>query len=279
MSGASAPSRVPWVSRSWIGFVQRWSAFAVVVLGWELGARLAESPYFPPPSEIAVGIWDTWFGGSVNQLLLSDLAVDNLVPSLARALGGWAIAAVIGVALGIALGRAGKMLDYLSPLLAFARAVPPPALVPVFLVLFDLGTQMQLATICLGVIWPVLLNSIDGARSVHVVQADTARSFRLPRHQWLVGVVLPAALPKVFAGLRVGLSLALILMVVSELIGATNGLGYQLALAQRRFDFLTMWTAVVLLGALGYLLNTLLLAVERRFLRWQPTSTTGPKGN
>lgn len=255
-----------------VGFVQRWFAFLVAVAGWELAARVGDSTFFPPPSEIAVALWDTWFGGPVPRLFLSDLAVANLVPSLGRALGGWAVAVVIGVTVGVALGRSATALEFVGPLLAFARAIPPPLLVPVFLVLFSLGTQMQLATIILGVVWPVLLNSVDGAQSVHPVQTDTALSFRVPRRQWVMGVVLPAALPKVFAGMRVSLSLALILMVISELVGSTNGLGLQLAVAQRRFDFLTMWTAVVLLAALGYLLNALLLAAERRVLRWQPTS-------
>jgi len=98
---------------------------------------------------------------------------------------------------------------------------------------------------------------------------ETARVLRLRPAEWWLRVVLPAAAPKVMAGLRVSLSLALILMVISELVGATNGLGFQLALAQRRFDFLTMWTVVVLLGVLGYAFNSGLVAVESRVLHWQ----------
>jgi ABC-type nitrate/sulfonate/bicarbonate transport system permease component len=248
---------------------RRWAVFVVAVLLWELAARTGGSPFFPPPSRIAVALWSTWFAGPPTQLWLSDLAVTNLLPGIGRMLLGWAIAALCGVVAGLALGRFGNVLHYLSPLFAFARAVPPPLLVPLFLVLFDLGTPMQLATIVVGVVWPVLLSSIDGAASVHPVQVETARAFRLPRTAWWLQVVLPAAAPKVFAGLRVSLSLALILMVISELVGATNGLGFQLALAQRRFDFLTMWTVVVLLGVLGYAFNTGLLAVESRVLRWQ----------
>jgi ABC-type nitrate/sulfonate/bicarbonate transport system permease component len=250
-------------------FVSRWAVLAVAVALWEPATRLAGSPFFPPPSAIAVAVWDTWFGGPATRLWLSDLAVANLLPGIGRMLAGWALAALCGTVLGLALGRSGAVLQYLSPLFAFARAVPPPLLVPLFLVLFDLGTPMQLATIIVGVVWPVLLSSIDGAAGVHPVQVETAGVFRLRRTDWWVRVVLPAAAPKVFAGLRVSLSLALILMVISELVGATNGLGFQLALAQRRFDFLTMWTVVVLLGALGYAFNAGLLAVESRVLRWQ----------
>jgi hypothetical protein len=101
---------------------------------------------------------------------------------------GRAIAALCGVVLGLALGRSGAVLDYLSPLFAFARAVPPPLLVQLFLVLFDLGPPMQLAKIVVGVVWPVLLSSIDGAAAVDPVQVETARAFRLRRPDWWLSV-------------------------------------------------------------------------------------------
>jgi ABC-type nitrate/sulfonate/bicarbonate transport system permease component len=176
----------------------------------------------------------------------------------------------VGIALGTALGRSRTGMEYLGPVFAFARAVPPPALIPVFLVLFHLGLRMQLAIIVAGAVWPVLLNTVDGVRSVDATQWDTARSLRTPAHYRVAFVVLPAALPKVFAGLRLSLSIALILMVLSEMVGAVNGIGYQLLFAQRQFDLPAMWAGIGLLGALGYGLNAGLLAVERRALRWQP---------
>jgi ABC-type nitrate/sulfonate/bicarbonate transport system permease component len=253
-----------------VDVVQQWAVFVVLVVVWELATRAADSPFFPPPSTIAVKLWTTWFGGPVGHVFLSDLGVANLLPSVARMLGSWAIAVVVGVALGVALGRSRVAQDYLGPLFAFFRAIPPPVLAPVFLLLFNLGTPMQVATIVFGVIWPIILNSTDGARTIDPTQYETARSFRLPRRQWVLGVVLPAAMPKIFAGLRVSLSLALILMVISELLGATEGIGFQLSVAKGTFDFPGMWAIVVMLGVLGYLFNTILLTLERRVLRWQP---------
>lgn len=94
----------------------------------------------------------------------------------------------------------------------------------------------------------------------------------------IVGVVLPAASPKIFAGLRLSLSLAVILMIISEISGSTNGIGYQLLNDQREFDLPPMWAHVMLLGVLGYVLNGLLLAVQRRALAWQQPRTSVTAG-
>ncbi|MEO6085605.1 MAG: ABC transporter permease [Umezawaea sp.] len=251
-------------------FFQRWIVFAGLVVVWQVAAVLADDPFFPPPTEIAEAAWKLWLSGPLNQFFLTDIVFEHLIPSVARLIGGWAIAAVIGISLGVALGRSRTALEFAGPLLTFMRSIPPPALVPVFLLLFNIGTSMQLATIVFGVLWPILLNTIDGARSVDTLKYETSAVFRVPKWQWVLGVVLPSAAPKIFAGLRVSLSLSLVLMVVSELVGTDNGIGSQLLVAQREFDFPNMWAGIVLLGVIGYVLNTVLLAVERRVLGWQP---------
>ncbi|GAA2697301.1 MULTISPECIES: ABC transporter permease [Actinosynnema] len=256
--------------RALSGFLQRWVVFGCLVLVWEAVTFLADDPFFPRPTVIAEAAAELWLSGPAETLFLSDVVFEHLVPSLTRLLTGWGIAAVVGVALGLALGRSARAMDYAGPVLTFMRSIPPPALVPVFLLLFNIGTSMQLATIVFGVLWPILLNTVDGARSVDSTKTDTSEVFRIPRAQWVLGVVLPSAAPKIFAGLRVSLSLSLVLMVVSELVGTDNGIGSQLLLAQRQFDFPGMWAGIVLLGVLGYTLNTVLLALENRALAWQP---------
>lgn len=236
--------------------------------GAELVTRLAEAPYFPPPSVVLGRMAELWFSGPPGDLFLTQEARDHLGPGLARLLGSWAIAAAAGVALGFALGRSPRLSGYLEPVLHFGRAVPPPTLLPLFLALFQVGTQLQMVTIVCGVIWPVLLNSLDGARHVAPQYLETAQVFTLTRAQRLLRVLLPAAAPKIFAGLRVSMSLALILMVVSEFVGSTDGIGFSLLRAQRSFDIPGMWACIALLGLLGLLLNTLLLLAERRLLAW-----------
>jgi ABC-type nitrate/sulfonate/bicarbonate transport system permease component len=250
------------------GLVQRWALLVVAVAAWELATRRAADVFFPPPSRIAARMYDLWFSGPATHLWLTSDAVANVLPSLGRMAAGLAGALVAGVTLGLVLGRSERVRAYLDPLLQFGRAVPPPTLVPVFVVLMHLGTPMQIVSIAVSALWPILLNTADGASSVDPLQIATARVFRLSAADRLVRIIVPSALPKIFAGLRLSLSLALILMVFSELLpGTADGIGFELTDAQSRSDLPTVWSAVVLLGILGYLLNTLLLVLERRVLR------------
>jgi ABC-type nitrate/sulfonate/bicarbonate transport system permease component len=249
--------------------LHRWAALAVAVVAWEAATRAARSPFFPPPSEITARMHDLWFSGPVSHVFLSTDATDNIVPSLVRMAAGLVISVIAGVAIGMALGRSERVFAYLDPALQFARVIPPPTLVPVFIVLFSLGTEMQIASIIFSAIWPILLNTADGARSVDPLQMETARVFKLSATDRARKIIFPATLPKIFAGIRLSLSLSLILMVFSELLpGTANGIGFELTDAQSRSDLPTMWSTIVLLGILGYVLNTLLLAGERRMLAW-----------
>ena len=142
-------------------------------------------------------------------------------------------------------------------------------------VVFRIGAQMEIATIVFGAIWPLVLNTADGVRSIEPLQLDTARVFGLSRLDVVRRVVFPATLPRIFAGLRLSLSLSLILMVFSELVGSSNGIGYELVNAQTSFDLPAMWSGVVLLGIIGYALNVLVLAVEGRVLAWHRGSRRG----
>jgi ABC-type nitrate/sulfonate/bicarbonate transport system permease component len=249
-------------------FIQRWLVFAIFVLVWQWAATATNNVVFPTPLAIIGRVQQLWLDGPPSQLFLGSGINTDVLPSVGRLAGGWAIASVAGIVIGIALGLVPALADYAGAVLAFMRAVPPVMLVPVFLVLFHIGTPMQLATIVFGSIWPVLLNSVDGARSVDPIKADTARAYRIGRLRWIVSVVLPAASPKIFAGLRINLAFALILMVVSELVGSTDGVGYQITNAEGTFDYRTMWAGIALISVLGFVLNRLLVAVENKALAW-----------
>ncbi|RJL31683.1 ABC transporter permease [Bailinhaonella thermotolerans] len=250
-----------------------WIVPAVLVL-WEVITRLKEDPFFLPPTKIVAHMHEVWFSGPPQRLFLTDEAIGNILPSLQRLLLGWLIACVLGVLLGVAIGRSRRLGDYVDPLINFLRAIPPPVLVPVFIAIFTIGAEMQLATIVFGVVWPVLLNSIDGARYIERLYFETCDVFRFSRSVRLFRVIIPAALPKIFAGLRLSMSTALILMIISELVGSTDGIGYLAMLAQGSMDMGGLWSSIVLLGILGLLLNFILLRVERRVLTWHHAART-----
>jgi ABC-type nitrate/sulfonate/bicarbonate transport system permease component len=251
-----------------VSWIWRWVVLVVGVAAWQLWASARQSPFFPAPSAIVARMYHLWFSGPAGHLFLTPNATGNILPSLWRTLAGLAIATIIGVPLGIAIGRSRAVSGYLEPLLQFGRAVPVVTMAPVFLALFKIGTQMEVATIAFGTVWPILLNTIDGASSVDPVQMETARAFRLSRGQRLARLIIPSAMPKIFTGFRLSLSLALILMVFSELVGSSNGIGYEMLNSQNSFDLTLLWCTIVLLGILGYLLNALLNGVQRLILGW-----------
>jgi len=251
-----------------LNWALRWVVLIAGIGGWQLWTSRAASSFFPRPSVIVTRMYDLWFSGPAAHVFLTSDATGNVLPSLERVLAGLAIATAIGAPLGIALGRSPVLTAYLNPLLQFARALPVVTMAPVFIVLFKIGTQMEIATIVFGTLWPILLNTIDGASTVDPVQLETARAFKMSPWQRLVWVIVPATLPKAFAGFRLSLSLSLILMVFAELVGSSSGIGYEMSNASNSFDMTFLWSTIVLLGILGYLLNELLGGAERRLLAW-----------
>lgn len=264
--------------RSLLGFAHRWVLFVAAIVVWQLATASLEHPFFPTPWQIAQEGWRLWFTTETGGFGLADTVFEDILPSLGRLAAGLAIAIVLGVSIGTAIGRSRTGMEYVGPLFSFLRTLPSPALLPVFIVLFGLNAKMGLALIAFASVWPILLNTVDGVRSVDSVKTETARSFRITRTQWIAMVVMPAALPKIFAGLRLSLAIALILMVMAEAVGVTNGIGYQLIYAKSQYDVTIMWAWIVLLGFLGYGLNLALLTVERRALRWQPTRAEAARG-
>lgn len=239
---------------------------AAVLVGalvvWKVLTERADSLFFPPPDDVLRAVWDDWI------LEWSDTWSENLGPSLGRLLSGYALAAVIAVAAGIAIGRSRPLSETLEPIIHFVRAIPPPALLPLFIVLLGIDDNMKIALIATGVLPPILLNTIDGARSIDPLYLETADAFRISRRRRFTHLMLPATAPKVFAGLRISMSIAVILMVISELYASTDGVGFRILRAQRQFKMVDLWAGLVVLGLLGATLNGALSLVERRVLRW-----------
>ena len=248
----------------------RASILVVIVAAWQAITVLVDDPVlWPTFSAVAGRLWEEWIA---NPAAWSA----SLAPSLARLLSGWLAAVVVGIGVGLVIGLSRQARDYVSPLIHFLRAIPPPALLPLFLVLLGIGDAMKVTMIAFGVVWPILLNTADGVASVEPQLRETARAYRIGRRDELLWVVLPAASPRIFAGLRVSLSIAVILMVISELVATVNGVGFELVQAQRSFRALDVWAIIVLLGIIGYVLNAILGLAEGRVLAWHRRATRSP---
>jgi ABC-type nitrate/sulfonate/bicarbonate transport system permease component len=217
------------------------------------------SYYFPPLTDVLSTFKDTW---------LFDRVGSDVLPSLGRMGMGFLLAVAVGISFGLLLGRSRRVRRASTPIVEFLRAIPPPALLPFAILVMGVGTSMKVFIIGFVCLWPVLLNTIDGAAGIDPTLEDTTRVYRVHQRDKLLHVVLPAAGPQIFAGVRTAVSLALILMVISEMVASTNGIGYFVLQSQRTFAIPEMWSGIVLLGILGYVLNLLFLIVERRVLRW-----------
>jgi ABC-type nitrate/sulfonate/bicarbonate transport system permease component len=222
----------------------------------------------PAPLELVQRAGELWLSGAPSALFLGTGVFNDILPSLARLLAGWSLAAAVGILVGVLIGRSRAFSDLLDPSLQFLRAVPGPALIPMFLILLGTESTMRISLIAFGSVWPVLLNTIEGVRTVDPLQIETARAFKLPAHARLFRVILPAAMPKMFAGLRVSFSLAIILMVVSEFVASTNGIGYRILVSQIMLQLTDMWCGIVLLAVLGLSLNFVFEWIEHHTLRW-----------
>jgi ABC-type nitrate/sulfonate/bicarbonate transport system permease component len=244
--------------RSFLLTLEVVAPLAVIAAWWLLSAN-STSFYFPPLSRIMDSFQQTW---------LFERVGSDVVPSLVRLLLGYAISVIIAVPAGIALGLSPTARRASTPIVEFLRAIPAPALIPFGIVVLGVGNTMKVFIIVMVCVWPILLNTIDGVRAVDQQLIDTARAYRTSRSDRMRYVVLPAAMPQIFAGMRTSLSLAVILMVISEMVASTNGIGYFVLQSQRTFAIPEMWSGIILLGLLGFGLNVLFGVVEARVLAW-----------
>lgn len=244
--------------------VEVWLPIVLVGLWWVLSARYP-SIYSPPLQEILRLFRELW---------LFEHARTDLLPSLVNLVLGYLLGLIAGVALGTWLGLSPRLNRALWPTLEFVRAIPGVAILPVFVILLGVGPAMKVSLIAVGTFWPILLNAIDGVRSVEPTLRDVAASFRIPLKHRLLHIVLPAASPQIFSGARISLSVAVILIVVSEMVGGNGGIGYFVRSAERSFAIPEMWSGIIVLGLLGYVLNTLFRLLESRVLAWHRGMTT-----
>ena len=230
----------------------------LIALWWLL--TLGPTNFFvPKPLKLVETFWTVW---------ASDRLWTDFLPSIIRLFIGLAASIVLGVVLGVLIGTYRWLRSFTEPILEFFRAVPPPVLVPLLMLLIGINDQMKIVVIIAGAIWPVLLNTVEGVRAVDPVLSDTSLTYRIIRFARLRYLVLPGASPQIMAGVRQCLSIGLILMVISEMFGSSSGLGYTIVLFQRGFAIPEMWSGIAVLGLIGIGLSVVFRGVEGRVLGW-----------
>lgn len=241
-------------------------ALPVILLAIWWFASANSTNYLNPPLQTTLAeFWPTWFGGdSFGQTRF----MQDVIPSLWRIIAGFGIALVIGIVLGIAIGSSRKLRATVEPVLEFFRAIPPPVLVPIFMLFMGIGDNMKIAVIAIGCVWPILLNTVEGVRALDPVLKDISMSYRFTWHGRLFKLILPGSSPQAVTGARQALSIGIILMVISEMFAAQDGLGFSIVQFQRSFAIPEMWGGVILLGLLGLLFALVFRVVTGAILKW-----------
>lgn len=243
----------------------RWSGFALIAglaLLWEISARYwTDSASWPPFTAVLAALVSG--RGELAQVMLD---------SLRLMLWGFLLGSLIGVTLGLLTGLSRFLRIALTPTLEFLRPLPVPGLVPPLILLLGIDDPMKITVVAFATVFPVLINTLQGVRTVDPVLLDTARTFRHGYLKTVVSIILPASLPYILSGLRISLALALIVTIVAEMIAGSAGIGYYLLLMQYAMNPAEMYAAIIALAAAAYLLNLLIVAVETRLLRWSRLS-------
>jgi NitT/TauT family transport system permease protein len=249
-------------------------ALAVVVplcllLIWDLMVRRTGTRLVPPPSGVAVMMWDFAFGGIYDDAYSASLPI-HFSKSVQRVYGGFAAAAVVGIPLGLLIGRLPLLRAMLDPTLSLLRPIPVTAWLPLSMIFFGLGPRSAIFLVFLGAFYPILLNTIFGVKSVDPRLFEAAEMLGCTGHQLFRSVVLPAALPSIFNGLRLGASFAWILIVVGEMTGVPEGLGAVIMDGRTLSRTDLVITGMIVIGITGFLSDRILLALSRHCLRWSP---------
>ena len=237
------------------------AALPLILLGiWAVVTTTGTPSFFvPTPERLWTAATETWTGTRWTR---------DVLPSVGRLAAGIVLSIVVGILGGLLIGSVRWLRALLEPTLEFFRAIPPTVLIPVMMLLIGIGDEMKVAVIVFGAVWPILLNTIEGVRAMDEVLSEATKTYGITGFNRVRYLILPAAMPQIMAGIRQSLSIALILMVISEMFASDSGLGFTIVQFQRSFAIPEMWSGILLLGLLGVTLSVVFQLVERRVLRW-----------
>ncbi len=246
-------------------FLSRYGLFVGFLLLWQIASvnQWVNASVFPPLDKIAEAFWL----GITQGALLADIDI-----SLQRSGLAFAVAVVVAIPLGLFMGQIRAVERALDPILQLFRQTSALALYPVFILLLGLGELSKVFVIFWATIFPLLLSTIGGVKEVDAKLIEMARVYGASRLQIFRRVVLPGALISIFVGLRLSATMALLMLIASEMVGANQGLGFQVMNAQFNFQIPLMFSAIFLLAALGLIANYSILLLQRFLCRWSDAS-------
>jgi NitT/TauT family transport system permease protein len=240
----------------------RWYPVALVLAVWELLARTGAISKRLMPSLVDIAL--AFIAALQNGDLLFHAGI-----SLGRALAGFALAVAVGVLLGALMARS-RLIDALfEPIFSFGYPVPKIALYPIFIFVFGLGTLSKVMMIFLECLYPITINTYYGMRQVDRVHLWAAHNMGASRRQMFWLVLLPAAAPSIFAGIRIALPISLIVVIITEIIGESRGLGYYISYASASFEYATAFAGVAAVAMIGFTLDRLLVLLRNRVIFWE----------
>lgn len=244
------------------GLLESIGLLVLMVALWWLASHLqwVSKVFLPTPEATTSALIDGMTGGDLAEFTQA---------TVTRMLLGWLLASLLGVGLGALIGASATARAWIGPTLEFVRPLPASAVMPLAISIFGLSSTMVLAVVGFGAMWPVLLATVHGLAQVHTRLREVSAGLQLSKLDFVIKIGLPNALPDILAGMRLSLTVALIVTVVGEMIASQPGLGQAILLAARSFRASELFAGVVLLGAIGFVSNTLLAAAERHFLKWQ----------
>lgn len=238
------------------------AAFLVL---WETAPRigLVDKVFLPPFSEVV----SAWFA-----LIGNGQLWEHVSASLSRALAGLAVAIVVSIPLGVAIAWYRPVAEFLNPILELFRNTAALALLPVFILILGIGETSKVALVIYAAAFPILLNTISGVRTVDPLLIKSARSLGLSPIRLFQKVILPAAVPTIFTGLRMAAASSILVLIAAEMVGAKAGLGYLITASQLNFQIPNMYAGIVTIALVGVIFNGIVVAIERRLSRWRATT-------
>ena len=241
----------------------------LLLLAWDLAVRASGTMLIPSPKEVGQMLWDFAFGGIYDDAFSETLDV-HWIKSMSRVYGAFALAALVGIPLGLVIGKNAAIRRFVDPTLQMLRPVPVTAWLPLSMIFFGVGPNAAIFLVFLGAFFPIVINTTFGVKSGEPRLFEAAAMLGCTGTAMFRQVVLPATMPSIFNGLRLGHGIAWFLIVVGEMTGVPEGLGAAIMDGRMLSRTDVVIAGMVVIGFTGFVTDRLLVALNNRLLKWSP---------